>query len=204
MTAHLFDTPAPQELLPDVWLLSGWASSQALLHEIDAISTLAPFRHFPLAGGGQMQAAMSNCGALGWTSSRAGYAYSRVDPLSQKPWPAMPAAFEHLAHQAAAQCGWLDFSPDACLINRYQAGMGMSLHRDDSERDLRQPIVSVSLGDSCDFKIGGLQRTDPIHQLTLHNGDVLVWGGTARLIHHAVKPLPAGALRYNLTFRRAE
>jgi alkylated DNA repair protein (DNA oxidative demethylase) len=157
-----------------------------------------------------MSAAMTNCGALGWTSGPDGYAYSPVDPASGRPWPALPPAFAALAHRAAAQAGFAGFAPDACLVNRYAAGAGMTAHQDRDERDLTQPIVSVSLGlPATVFWHDGHGRRAPARSARLTDGDVLVFGGPARLVYHGVRPLrvPAGAeaatFRYNLTLRRA-
>jgi DNA oxidative demethylase len=101
--------------------------------------------------------------------------------------------------------GWPDYAPDACLINRYAPGAGLGLHQDRDELNLRQPIVSVSIGASCKFILGGLQRNSCVQSIALHDGDVMVWGGRSRLVFHGVRPLPARnhANRYNLTFRKA-
>lgn len=121
----------------------------------------------------------------------------------------MPAHFGDLARAAAAAAGFVDFAPDACLLNRYEPGTRLSLHQDKDERDYTQPIVSVSLGLPAVFLFGGLRRTDPCLRLGLQHGDVLVWGGPARLRFHGVAPLAPGqhpdlgALRLNLTFRKA-
>jgi DNA oxidative demethylase len=218
----LFEPPhqPPQNpilLAPDFWLLRGFAAPELLLTHIEAVAAAAPFRRMTVPGGKQMSVAMTNCGAWGWTASERGYTYTQHDPLcasaeiaqpSSAPptsWPSMPAALETLSQQAAASVGWPHFAPDACLINRYEAGAGMGLHQDKDERDLTQPIVSVSLGASCRFLIGGLKRTDPTTSIALHSGDVLVWGGASRLLFHGVRPVSkvAGTLRYNLTFRTA-
>ena len=105
--------------------------------------------------------------------------------------------------------GYPEFSPDACLINRYCPGAKLSLHQDKDEQDLRAPIVSVSLGLPAIFQFGGLQRSDPLQRLLLEHGDVVVWGGESRLFYHGIQPLKAGHhpetgdCRYNLTFRQA-
>ena len=110
---------------------------------------------------------------------------------------------------AAAAGGYPEFSPDACLINRYCPGAKLSLHQDKDEQDLRAPIVSVSLGLPAIFQFGGLQRSDPLQRLLLEHGDVVVWGGESRLFYHGIQPLKAGHhpetgdCRYNLTFRQA-
>ena len=160
-------------------------------------------------GGHQMSVAMTNCGALGWVTDRTGYRYDGNDPETGKPWPAMPAAFCRLAGQAAAQAGFFEFSPDACLINRYQPGARMSLHQDKDEDDFGAPIVSVSLGLPAIFLFGGLKRSDKPRRFRLQHGDVVVWGGPARLAFHGVAPLAdgehalIGRQRINLTFRKA-
>ena len=203
----LFSSP-PLQLAPDVWLLSGFCESASLLAHIQAIEAQAPFRHYTVPGGKSMSVAMTSCGALGWTSSEQGYAYVRADPLTQRPWPGMPHDFKQLATSAASTAGWPNFESDSCLVNRYEAGASMGLHQDRDEPDLREPIVSVSLGASAKFMFGGLRRADPVKTIDLHDGDVLVWGGAARLIFHGVRPLKqsessAANIRYNLTFRKA-
>lgn len=205
----LFSTP-PLQIAQDIWLLKQFASSNELLIQIQAIQAQAPWRHYPVPGGKSMSVAMTSCGALGWTSSAKGYAYVRVDPLKQLPWPDMPHEFKQLASSAASAAGWSSFAPDSCLINRYEAGASMGLHQDRDEQDLAAPIVSVSIGASVKFMLGGLRRSDPVKTMDLHDGDVLVWGGAARLVFHGVRPLAksdgegeGGSIRYNLTFRKA-
>ncbi|MEY4729930.1 MAG: Alpha-ketoglutarate-dependent dioxygenase [Pseudomonadota bacterium] len=196
----------PVELAPDFWLLSGFALGRPLREGIGSVIATAPFRHLIVPSGKKMAVAMSNCGPLGWTSSSRGYQYLPQDPDSQLPWPAMPDAFIQLAREAAATVGWKNYSPEACLINRYAPGAGLGLHQDRDELDLTQPIVSVSIGASCKFILGGLQRNDPVRSVALHDGDVVVWGGRSRLVFHGVRPLPATTkeLRYNLTFRKVK
>ncbi len=194
----------PQELAPDVWLLHGFASGRPLREGIAAVNASAAFRHLVVPSGQPMAVAMTNCGPLGWTSSAQGYRYLPHDPDTQLPWPAMPEAFSTLAREASAAAGWPGFAPDACLINRYAPGAGLGLHQDRDEHDLRAPIVSVSIGASCKFILGGLQRSSPTQSIALHDGDVMVWGGRSRLIYHGVRPLPKeSGVRYNLTFRKA-
>lgn len=174
---------------------------------IEEVVKLAPFRHMTVPGGKKMSAAMTNCGRYGWTASAKGYAYQSIDPDSHAAasWPDMPNELLMLAQQAAGAVGWQAFQPEACLINRYEAGASMGLHQDRDERDLSQPIVSISLGASCQFMVGGEKRTSPTKSVALHNGDVLVWGGQSRLIFHGVRPVSRaiGTLRYNLTLRKA-
>lgn len=194
-------------IAPDFWLLRGHAKPDALLPLIEKVAKAAPFRHMTVPRGKKMSVAMTNCGRYGWTASAKGYAYLGVDPAShpQTPWPDMPRELFELAQQAASTIGWPQFQPDACLINRYEAGASMGLHQDRDERDLSQPIVSISLGASCQFIVGGETRASPTKSVALHSGDVLVWGGQSRLIFHGVRPVSRalGTLRYNLTLRKA-
>ena len=185
-------------------LLRGFAPDDTLAR-VEAIAAAAPFRHMITPGGFRMSVAMTNCGALGWVSDRSGYRYSPVDPETGLPWPPMPESFLRLASEAAASANFPAFVPEACLINRYAPGAKMSLHQDRDERDLSQPIVSVSLGLPAVFLFGGPSRKDPVQRIALEHGDVVVWGGPARLFYHGVMPLKEGArpYRFNLTFRRA-
>lgn len=211
--ADLF-APAPgvrQDLAPGAWLLPGLALDEApaLLAAAQAVFAAASPRRWLTPGGRRMAVAMSNCGELGWISDERGYRYGPLDPASGQPWPAMDPRLRALAGRAAAACGFEDFRPDACLINRYEPGTRLTLHQDKDEQDFRQPIVSVSLGLPAVFLFGGLRRADPCLRLNLRHGDVLVWGGPARLRFHGVAPLSSGhhealgALRLNFTFRKA-
>ncbi|MEI7189131.1 DNA oxidative demethylase AlkB [Dickeya dianthicola] len=216
MNFELFADEPPERrnetLAPGAVVLRGfaWPQADALLAALKTVTQRAPFRHMVTPGGYTMSVAMSNCGPLGWVSDEQGYRYSAQDPLSGQPWPAMPAAFRQLSQAAASAAGYPSFTPDACLINRYAVGAKLSLHQDKDEQDLRQPIVSVSLGLSAVFLFGGEKRSDPCRRLALMHGDVVVWGGPSRLYYHAILPLkngplPAGmsdAVRFNLTFRK--
>ena len=121
----------------------------------------------------------------------------------------MPPSFRELAAQAADRAGFGGFAPDACLINRYEPGARMSLHQDRDEQDFGAPIVSVSLGLPAIFLFGGSKRSDKPRRFRLTHGDVVVWGGPARLNFHGVAPLADGEhavfgrQRINLTFRKA-
>jgi alkylated DNA repair protein (DNA oxidative demethylase) len=159
--------------------------------------------------GWPMSVAMTNCGDAGWVTDRTGYRYDPIDPETGQRWPAMPDIFAGLAIGAAAAAGFPDFAPDACLINRYEPRARLSLHQDKNERDFGQPIVSVSLGLPAIFLWGGQQRADRPRRVPVIHGDVIVWGGPARMTYHGVSqpaegrhPL-TGAVRYNLTFRKA-
>lgn len=199
-----------EQLSTGTFLLRHFACcvSGELLEAINTILLAAPLRHMSTPGGRCMSVAISNCGESGWVSDHHGYRYTHTDPQSQKPWPAMPAIMMQFAQSAAAEAGFHGFSPDACLINRYQPGAKMSLHQDKDERDMTAPIVSVSLGLPAIFLLGGMHRHDKPLGLTLIHGDVLVWGGADRLRFHGVMPLPDGQhellnhSRINLTFRK--
>lgn len=203
--------PPQQALAPGAVLLPRFAlaSEDALLAALQQVLAVAPFRTMTTPSGHAMSVQLSNCGQLGWVSDAGGYRYSRHDPLTGQPWPALPGVFLQLASAAATVAGYPGFLPDAGLINSYAPGARMSLHQDRNERDFRQPIVSVSLGLPAVFELGGLARSDPRQRIPLAHGDVLVWGGPSRLRFHGVQPVRAGehhrlgARRINLTFRKA-
>ncbi|KIZ36417.1 MULTISPECIES: DNA oxidative demethylase AlkB [Rhodopseudomonas] len=192
-------------------LLCGLArqSEPELIAALREVIAAAPFRHMVTPGGHRMSVAMTSCGAVGWVTDRSGYRYAPTDPDSGQPWPTMPASFRELARNAAAQAGFDDFDPDSCLINRYKPGAKMALHQDKDERDFAAPIVSVSLGLPATFLFGGLARSDKPKRFQLEHGDVVAWGGPARLAYHGVAPLKDGThpqlgpQRINLTFRKA-
>jgi alkylated DNA repair protein (DNA oxidative demethylase) len=215
LTADLFESVADArasrlEMAEGAVLLRRFARSfeAELIADIGDIVARAPFRHMVTPGGHQMSVAMTNCGGLGWVTDRSGYRYDANDPEAQKPWPTMPPSFRELARQAAARAGFGAFAPEACLINRYQPGAKMSLHQDKDELDFGAPIVSVSLGLPATFLFGGLKRGDKPRRFRLEHGDVVVWGGPARLVYHGVAPLAdgehilMGRQRINLTFRK--
>lgn len=208
------DLPLPPEaalmpIAPGAVLLHGFArgGDAALLQAIESVLSQAPLRHWQTPGGYTMSVAMSNCGPLGWVSSASGYRYAALDPLSGQPWPALPAGLLDLAQRAAAQAGYANFTPDACLINHYVPGAKLSLHQDKDEKDLRAPIVSLSLGLPAVFLFGTPSRKDRPQRWRLVHGDVVVWGGPSRLAYHGVTALAdgehalLGRRRLNLTFR---
>lgn len=216
LTLDLFDEqpsslPNEERLGAQALLLRGFALPfvEELLPALAAVETAAPFRNMVTPGGQSMSVALTNCGELGWISDRGGYRYSPVDPLSGQPWPAMPEVFRHLAREAAAAAGFADFSPDACLVNRYLPGTRMSLHQDRDEHSLEHPIVSVSLGIPAVFLFGGHTRRETAQRVPLLHGDAVVWGGEDRLRFHGILPIKEavhpllGAQRINFTLRKA-
>jgi alkylated DNA repair protein (DNA oxidative demethylase) len=209
----LHDTrPSHEPIANGAYILRGFALDivMALLAEVEDIETAAALRHLETPGGFRMSVAMTNCGSVGWVSDRRGYRYTTHDPLSGQPWPPMPTVFSTLAESAARAAGFEGFKPDACLVNRYVPGARLTLHQDKDESDFSAPIVSVSLGLPAVFLFGGNARKDKQRRIPLQHGDVVVWGGPARLFHHGILPLKdgrhsmLGRQRVNLTFRRAQ
>jgi Alkylated DNA repair protein len=148
---------------------------------------------------------MSNCGPLGWISDRDGYRYSPDHPISGVRWPPMPArvldAWDRLAGHAQP--------PEACLINYYAPTARMGLHQDKDEESFVAPVLSLSLGDTCLFRFGGVERRGPTKSVKLASGDALIIGGAARLAFHGVDRILGGSSsllaeggRFNLTVRR--
>jgi alkylated DNA repair protein (DNA oxidative demethylase) len=216
MNASLFELGSPAPLSKDILgagtaFLAGFAldTQDELLLSLKCIAERSPFRNMVTPGGYRMSVAMTNCGPLGWVTDRSGYRYDAIDPEVNRPWPMMPLPFRALAVAAAGEAGFSNFVPDACLINRYEPGARLSLHQDKNEHDLAQPVVSVSLGLPATFLFGGLERAERTQRIQIVHGDVLVWGGPARLRYHGIVPLrdgehsKTGRVRYNLTFRKA-
>jgi DNA oxidative demethylase len=213
VTLNLFENVEARKeaIAPGAFLLRGFALSDetALIDALHAVTAKSPFRHMITPGGFRMSVAMTNCGTLGWITDRTGYRYDGIDPENDQKWPAMPASFLRLAKDAAVEAGFEGFTPDACLINRYELGARLSLHQDKDEADYSAPIVSVSLGVPATFLFGGLKRTEKTKRVPVIHGDVVVWGGPARLRYHGILALKAGqhpllgGYRINLTFRKA-
>ena len=203
--------PRNEILAEDAVVLRGLLNGEdkVVMQALQKILAAAPLRHMSTPGGHRMSVAMSNCGRVGWVTDRSGYRYDRIDPETGRPWPELPVTFRTIAARAAAQAGFDNFAPDACLINVYEPGARMSLHQDKNERDFSAPIVSVSLGLPVVFLFGGMQRNDRPQRCRLEHGDIAVWGGQSRLAYHGVSPLAdghhpiTGRQRINLTFRKA-
>ena len=195
-----------------VWLRRGWlepAAQRALADEVTAVLRAAPpFRPTMPQSGRPFSVRMSNAGPLGWVSDRDGYRYQPRHPQTGRPWPAIPEKVLEVWRALAAYPA----PPEACLINLYDATARMGPHQDRDEAALDAPVVSISLGSSARFRIGGTTRGGPTQNLTLDSGDVLVLGGPARLSFHGIdrvfagtSPLPGlpeGIERINLTLRR--
>jgi DNA oxidative demethylase len=178
----------------------------AVLAAIRSVLAAAPLFTPRMPNSGQpMSVGMSNCGPLGWLTDERGYRYERSHPQSGRTWPAIPDVLLQLWTDVAQY----PHAPEACLINYYAPHAKMGLHQDRDEADFSAPVVSLSLGDSCLFRVGGCKRRDPTRSLRLNSGDVLVLGGEARLAFHGVDRIYANTStllaeggRINLTMRR--
>jgi DNA oxidative demethylase len=168
-------------------------------------------RHAPLytprmpRSGKPFSVRMTNCGSLGWVSDETGYRYQAAHPETGTPWPPIP----DLLTRAWADLSEYPGTPEACLVNVYAPNTKMGLHQDRDEEDFSAPVVSLSLGDTCLFRIGGTKRQDSTRSFRLASGDALVLGGENRLAFHGVDRILAGTStllpeggRINLTLRR--
>jgi alkylated DNA repair protein (DNA oxidative demethylase) len=190
-------------------LLPGFLDPQsqaALLSALRAVLAVAPLYTPRMPKSGRpLSVRMTNCGPLGWVSDVAGYRYQPLHPETGQPWPPMPSIIVD-AWKALAR---YPHPPESCLVNYYGPAAKMGLHQDRDERDFDAPVVSLSLGDTCLFRIGGTQRSDPTRTLRLASGDAVVLGADARLAFHGIDRiipgtstlLPQGG-RINLTLRR--
>jgi alkylated DNA repair protein (DNA oxidative demethylase) len=182
------------------------AAQAALLAAVLDAEAQAPFYDPVTPGGKAMSVRNTNLGALGWTTGPGGYRYSAVHPVTGAPWPPIPPVLLDLWAALAPDAP----PPDSCLVNLYRGGARMGLHQDRDEAGFAAPVVSVSLGDTALFRLGGLARTDPTRSVRLASGDVCVLAGAARLAFHGVDRVIAGSSRLvpgggriNLTLRRA-
>lgn len=190
--------------------LPGWLDlpgQQALVEDVRAVVQAAPlFVPVMPRTGKPMSVRMTNCGPLGWVTDRdGGYRYQPTHPVTGEPWPPIP---QRLLDIWNAVSGWAD-PPEACLVNFYSADARMGLHQDRDEKDLAAPVVSVSLGDECLFRVGGVRREDRTQSFRLLSGDIVVLGGEGRLAFHGVdrvypdtSTLLKNGGRINLTLRR--
>src|SRR4029453_13582415 len=181
------------------------SAQKALLAELSAVFAAAPLYTPRMPKSGKpLSVRMTNCGPLGWVTDETGYRYEPVHPYTGEPWPPMP---DSVAGAWKALRGY-PHPPECCLVNYYAPTARMGLHQDRDEQDFAAPVVSLSLGDTCLFRIGGGKRRAPTPTFRLASGDALVLGGQARLAHHGVDRiipgtstlLPDGG-RINLTLR---
>lgn len=178
----------------------------ALLAEVMMRVARAPFYRPVTPGGKPMSVEMTNFGSLGWVTDARGYRYQATHPATGDPWPDIPEGLLRLWAELADP----EVPPDACLVNLYRDGAKMGLHQDRDEADFSFPVLSVSLGDTAIFRIGGSRRRDPTVSVRLASGDVCLLAGPARLAHHGIdrvlggsSRLAPGGGRINLTLRRA-
>lgn len=183
------------------------AAQRALVDDIRAVVEVAPLYTPEMPRTGKpMSVRMTNCGALGWVTDKAGgYRYQPTHPVSGEPWPPIPAVLLDIWREVAGY----PHPPEACLVNFYADWARMGLHQDRDERDFAAPVVSISLGDDCLFRVGGARRNDPTVSFRLSSGDVVVLGGEGRLAFHGVDRIYPGTSmllknggRINLTLRR--
>jgi alkylated DNA repair protein (DNA oxidative demethylase) len=181
-------------------------AQMALISDLRVLVAESPFYTPAMPGSGKpMSVRMTNFGQLGWVTDKTGYRYQPCHPETGKPWPAIPAPLHELWEKLARY----PHPPEACLVNHYTGTARMGLHQDKDEIDFDAPVLSVSLGDTAIFRIGGSARKDPTRSFRLQSGDVLVMGGPARMNFHGVdRVIPAtstllnGGGRLNLTLRR--
>lgn len=178
----------------------------ALVAAVLAAGRQAPFYRPITPGGLPMRVEMTGLGPLNWVTDAAGYRYEARHPVTGRPWPPIPPALLDLWAELADPA----VPPDACLVNLYREGARMGLHQDRDEADFGFPVLSVSLGDTAVFRIGGRKRADPTRSLRLSSGDVCLLAGEARLAFHGVDRVLSGSSRLvpgggriNLTLRRA-
>lgn len=183
------------------------SAQERLVEIIRGIVADAPLYIPAMPGTGkQMSVRMTNCGALGWvTDKERGYRYQDVHPQTGRPWPAIPSELMDLWENLAGY----DKPPEACLVNFYSDDAKMGLHQDKDESDLKAPVLSISLGNTCLFRVGGVDRKDPTGSFKLSSGDIVVLGGEGRLAFHGVDRIYPGTStllknggRINLTLRR--
>jgi alkylated DNA repair protein (DNA oxidative demethylase) len=178
---------------------------EALLQDVLSRIEDAPFYRPVMPGSGNpFSVEESNLGPLGWVSDKSGYRYQAAHPVTGNPWPAIPEALIALWCEIAAAP-----DPQCCLVNLYRDGARMGLHQDKDEKAMSAPVVSVSLGDEAVFRIGGTTRRGPTLSVPLSSGDVVMFGGPARLAYHGIdrirpgsSSLVPGGGRINLTLRR--
>jgi alkylated DNA repair protein (DNA oxidative demethylase) len=185
------------------------AAQEALVEAIRAVVAEAPLYTPVMPGTGkEMSVRMTNCGSLGWvTDKQRGYRYQPTHPVTGRPWPAIPPQLLDLWRDIAGY----ERPPEACLVNFYGDDARMGLHQDRDEQDLKAPVLSVSLGNTCLFRVGGLSRNDRTLSFKLASGDIVVLGGEGRLCFHGVDRIyPATSTllknggRINLTLRRVQ
>jgi DNA oxidative demethylase len=197
------DFPSGLRLLPGFLEPRSQAALLIALNEVLAAAPLYVPR-MPKTGT-PLSVRMTNCGSLGWITDESGYRYEGLHPETGRRWPPIPAMLIEIWESLARY----PHAPEACLVNYYGPAAKMGLHQDRDEQDFAAPVVSLSLGDSCIFRIGGKRRRDPTRTVQLASGDAVVLAGDARLAFHGVDRIIAGTSRLlpqggriNVTLRR--
>jgi alkylated DNA repair protein (DNA oxidative demethylase) len=202
-------TSRPVEIAPGCLWWQGWLdrpAQEALAEELRALLIEAPlFQPRMPKTGKPFSVRMSNCGPLGWVSDESGYRYQPMHPETGKPWPPFPAILLRSWNELTSS----PVPPEACLINWYGPEARMGLHQDRDEQEFTAPVLSLSLGDTAVFRIGGTARNDPTRSIRLASGDALLLSGTSRLAFHGIDRIIPGSSsllkqpgRINLTLRR--
>jgi DNA alkylation damage repair protein AlkB len=165
----------------------------------------------PIVRGGKPMSVQMMCLGRHWNALTYRYEPVRSD-IDSRPAPPLPAELSDLARRIA-EAAHFSINPDVCIVNWYRAGSRMGLHqdKDESPETIARgvPVVSMSIGDTAQFRFGGLRRKDPVATIPLRSGDAFVFGGPARLCYHGVARIVPGTGpasldfegRLNLTFR---
>jgi alkylated DNA repair protein (DNA oxidative demethylase) len=179
----------------------------AIIEDTRLIAKESPFRRAKTRSGLSYSTKMTSCGEVGWTNNKNSYEYTIIDPLTNRPWPELPRSFASCIEYIS---GAEAFEPDTCLINYYDADAKMGLHQDRDEKSFSAPIIIVSLGNTADFLLGGLQRSDKPQTILLESGDIIAFENESRLRFHGIRktypgtsPFPNLNGRLSLTFRKA-
>lgn len=181
------------------------AEQRAVLKDVrQVLKEAPPFQPVMPRTGTPFSVTMTNCGPLGWVADKSGYRYQETHPVTGKRWPPIPSRLIELWRALGAPA-----EPEACLINFYGEGAKLGMHQDRDEATYDAPVVSVSLGDTAVFRMGGTTRRGPTRSVRLASGDVVVFGGSSRLMYHGIDRTLAGSSRLldgggriNLTMRR--
>ena len=181
-----------------------------LFNATQLVAKSSEISHLTTKSGGAYSAKITSCGTVGWWSDAQGYRYTENDPRSGKPWPRMPKLFLKSLKPALYGTSAEGFEPDACLINHYTKSARMGLHQDKDEADFSHPIITISLGATADFLIGGEKRSDPPQLIIVESGDIVIMGGKSRMRFHSIRKIYPGSSplanldgRISLTFRKA-
>lgn len=180
-----------------------------ILQACREVARISPLYTPTMPSGKPFNCQQTSCGNYGWISDRSGYRYSEIHPNTGKPFAPIPEVIYNLSKSLATQIGEFDYIPQSCLINYYKSSGRLGLHQDNSEKNLKPAIISISLGDDAVFLIGGTKRSDATQEILLKSGDIIIMNGKSRLLFHGVKKIITGTSnllknggRLNLTIRQ--